>query len=149
MHASRSQRHLLPSPFRRGLLWLGSAFCLIAAVIGVLSVHSADVEHARSSVVSVAVAQTPTSGMAAASSAAAPVVTQQCDGDCLDGLLECVLAMATCVALLLLARATALLRRLIRRWVGFRVLDLRLVYTADVGVLASRPDLHLLSISRT
>lgn len=150
MHASRSQRHPLPLVLRRALVWLTGALCVAAVLVGVLSMHSTGIDHQGASVSSTGAAQPTTAAVGAAGSFVAPPAGPlHCDEACMESVIECAVAIATCAALLLLVGFATMLRRPNRRWSGLRAALMHPSFTLGLGVGASRPDLDLLSISRT
>jgi hypothetical protein len=130
--------------------WATAALGVAAILLGVLSMHATGSDHVAPA------------GPLAASSVSAPAATivgvstagdhpatawAHCDQTCVESILECALAIATCAALLLLVAFASLSHLPAARWSG-RILR----FSAEPWRLAlptPQPDLDQLSISRT
>ena len=130
---------------------LFSALGVAAVLLGLLAMHSVVTERStvpETGMVAVTAHQLDTHGV---DSAAASVAgAHACDTACMQDMLECALAAIGCAMLLFLAASVLLARRpsLFRALqdAGGRILAIR---PPSVPRLALRPDLIVLSVSRT
>lgn len=155
LNAMRSLTRPRYRGFRRTLL---SALGMTAIVLGLLAMHSTGVEHSAAPLPA-ASAQTTHATHTDAPSATATTLTTvfisataaavPCDDACLNGVMVCALMVMTCAVLLafaalfVFARRLAVYRRLLDA--GGRVR----AFIQSIPLHLHRPDLTVLSISRT
>jgi len=138
----------------RMLRWLTAALGATAILLGVLTMHTTGSDHPPQTA-PLAASSTEALSASAGSAVAATQSTQvniggvlHCDQTCVESVLECALAMATCAALLLLVAFAMLVHRPATRRSGRT-----LAFLADIWARRTRPmprpSLDQLSISRT
>ena len=138
--------------FRAAQNALFSALGVAAVVLGLLAMHSVVTERSTVPETGEAIVgahQLDTHGVGSAAAGVAGVA-QACDTACMQDMLDCALAAIGCAMLLFLAASVLLARRpsLFRALqdAGGRILVIR---PPSVPRLALRPDLIVLSVSRT
>lgn len=146
-------RHVMLPAFRTARATFVSVFLMAAVILGLLAMHGAGNQHLPHSAAESSVAHVDehSSTAAGAGSAVAPAqeIVAACSDECMSNMLGCMLMVMTCALMIALAVALIVANRPAvykqLKDAGDRVREA----VSDISTLFHRPDLNVLSISRT
>jgi hypothetical protein len=146
-------RHVILPAFRTARAAFVSVFLMAAVILGLLAMHGAGNQHLPHSAAESSVAHVDehSSTATGAGSAATPAqeIVAACGEECMSNMLGCMLMVMTCALMIALAVALILANRPAvykqLKDAGDRVREA----VRDISTLFHRPDLNVLSISRT
>jgi hypothetical protein len=147
-------RHVMLPAFRTARATFVSVFLMAAVILGLLAMHGAGNQHLPHSAAESSVAHvdehssTATAGAGSAVTPAQEIVAA-CGDECMSNMLGCMLMVMTCALMIALAVALIVANRPAvykqLKDAGDRLREA----VRDISTLFHRPDLNVLSISRT